>query len=153
MDKFAVNDEIEQAFREGYKKGLLAAETDKTKHNEKYYIRLRGKIPSLNEYIGACRTNAHVGARMKSDVEEMIILQLAPLKPITSPVIIHFLWHELTRRRDKDNVAAGKKFILDALQKSGKLINDNNRYIQGFTDKFDYESEYGCTITIEVVAE
>lgn len=149
--EFKVNDKVEQAFREGW--AAHAAEMNKNRFDKKYCINIRGKIPSLNEYIGACRTNAHAGARMKSDIEEMIILQLAHLKPITSPVIIHFLWHERTRRRDKDNVAAGKKFILDALQKSGKLINDNNNYIKGFTDQFEYGGEYGCTITIEAVEE
>lgn len=149
--EFKVKDEVEQAFREGW--AAHAAEMNKNRFDKGYSINIRGKIPSLNEYIGACRTNAHAGARMKSDIEEMIILQLAHLKPITSPVIIHFLWHERTRRRDKDNVAAGKKFILDALQKSGKLINDNNYYIKGFTDRFEYGGEYGCTITIETVAE
>lgn len=156
MDKFEVIDEIEQAFREGYIKGYADCKEKeikvyKIKQADK--IEIKGKLPSLNEYIGACRTNAHVGARMKADIEQMIMLQLAPMKPIASPVIIHFLWHERTRRRDKDNVAAGKKFILDAMQKSGKLINDNNKYIQGFTDKFEYGGEYGVTITIEAVRE
>ena len=42
-------------------------------------------------------------------------------------------------KRDKDNVAFAKKYILDALQKSGILPNDNNKYIAGFIDTFVYE--------------
>lgn len=116
-------------------------------------VRIRGKLPSLNEYISACRTNPHAGAKLKKETENLIIIQLGRMKPITSPVIIHFEWHEKTRRRDKDNVAAGKKFILDAMQRSGKLINDNNKYIAGFTDRFTYGGDYGVTISIERVED
>ena len=156
---FEVNDEIEQAFREGYNQGWEECKKDYYGNEtvdisgEIQVIKIQGKLPSLNEYIEACRTNYGKGSRIKKEIESPIILQLARMKPITSPVIIHFLWHERTRRRDKDNVAAGKKFILDAMQKSGKLINDNNNYIKGFTDRYEYGGEYGCTITIEVVAE
>lgn len=156
--EFKINDEIEQAFREGFNEGWNACKVesmqDAINPRKTSEIKITGKLPSLNEYIEACRTNYGKGSRIKKEVESPIILQLAKMKPITSPVIIHFLWHERTRRRDKDNVAAGKKFILDAMQKSGKLINDNNHYIKGFTDKFEYGcGEYGCTITIEAVTE
>lgn len=144
-------DEIEQAWRAGYLHGLTSA------HQKRLYsaltaqkIKIVGKMPSLNEYIEACRRNAHCGARLKSNVEAGIIPQLAKLKKIEKPVHIIFIWHEVNKRRDKDNVAAAKKFILDALQKSGKLINDNNNYIIGFTDKFDYTAtENAVTLIIE----
>ena len=112
-------------------------------------IHITGKIPSANEYIGACRTNAHVGARMKADIERMIMIQLIRMKPIEEPIYLEFTWHERTRRRDKDNVAFGKKFVLDAMQKCGKLPNDNNAYIIGFSDRFDYDNgDYGVTVKI-----
>ena len=117
-------------------------------------IKIVGKLPSLNEYIEACRRNPHCGAKMKASTEAAIIPQLAKLPKIDKPVHISFIWHEANKRRDKDNVAAGKKFILDALQKAGKLINDNNDYIAGFTDRFEYGGkEYGCTLIIEGVRE
>jgi Holliday junction resolvase RusA-like endonuclease len=144
MDKttdFKPADEIEQAWRAGYLQGLTSA------HQKRLYsaqtaqtaqkIKIVGKMPSLNEYIEACRRNAHCGARLKSNVEAGIIPQLAKLKKIEKPVHITFIWHEINKRRDKDNVAAAKKFILDALQKAGKLINDNNDYIAGFTDRLN----------------
>ena len=117
-------------------------------------IKIVGKLPSLNEYIEACRRNPHCGAKMKASTEAAIIPQLAKLPKIDKPIHISFIWHEANKRRDKDNVAAGKKFILDALQKAGKLINDSNDYIAGFTDRFDYNGkEYGCTLIIEGARE
>ena len=145
MKDFTINDEIEQAFRQGLNAGKRLNITDA--------VKIRGKLPSLNEYIAACRTSPHVGAKLKQETEDLIIIQLGKMKPITSPAFIHFVWHEKTRRRDKDNVAAGKKFILDAMQRAGKLINDNNKYIAGFTDRFTYGKDYGVTITVEAVEE
>lgn len=112
-------------------------------------VTIRGKLPTCNEYIDACRTNRYTGAKMKQEAETAILWQLGRLQQITAPVIIHFTWHEKTRRRDKDNVAFAKKFVLDALQKSGKLPNDNNRFIAGFSDAFTYGTDYGVTIEVE----
>lgn len=151
MIQFSFDDTTEQAWRAGYLHGLASA-AKKRKETKKaaQKIKIVGKIPSLNEYIEACRRNAHCGARLKYKIEAGIIPQLAKLKKIENPVHITFIWHEVDKRRDKDNVSAGKKFILDAMQKSGKLINDNNKYIAGFTDKFDYTAkENAVTLIIE----
>ena len=146
-----INDEIEQAYREGYEAGRASAAIEGNRYRELDRVTIKGKLPSLNEYIAACRTNPHAGATMKRKVEEQIMWQIRKMKPITRPVIIFFHWHEKNRRRDKDNVAAGKKFILDAMQKAGKLVNDDNRYIKGFGDIFDYGNpDNSVTISVEV---
>ena len=153
-NEFKPRDEIEQAWRAGYLQGLAKAESrkrEKSKPADPFItVKICGKLPSLNEYIEACRRNPHCGAKMKANTEAVIIPQLAKLPKIDKPVHISFIWQEANKRRDKDNVAAGKKFILDALQKASKLINDNNDYIAGFTDRFEYGGkEYGCTLIIE----
>ena len=114
---------------------------------------IRGKLPSLNEYIDACRRNKYAGAKMKHEAERLIIAQIGRMKPITQRSVIVFTWHEKTRQRDPDNVAAAKKFVLDALQRAGKLPNDNSQYIAGFTDCFVYGKEYGVTIEVEPITE
>lgn len=43
--------------------------------------------------------------------------------------------------------------MFDALQKAGKLENDNNDYITGFSDEFSYGEEYGVEIIIEEAGE
>ena len=155
MDNTSVNDEVEQAFRHdleiGFRRGVEACKREGFGKYRGNTVEIKGKLPSLNEYIDACRTNRQMGAKLKQETEQFIIIQLRRMKPITSPVILHFKWHEKNRRRDKDNVAAGKKFILDAMQKAGKLVNDNNKYIAGFTDRFTYGDDYGVTVTVEAV--
>ena len=54
------------------------------------------------------------------------------------PIKIHFTWVEGNKRRDLDNCAFAKKFILDAMVKYGKLKDDNRNYVYAFTDSFEY---------------
>ncbi len=108
------------------------------------------RLPSLNEYTDKCRGNRYGGASCKKAVEHDIMLILGTRHfLIASPVDITFIWHEPNKRRDKDNVAFAKKFILDAPQKSGRLKNDNNKYIHGFTDRFVYDGSEGVEVWIE----
>lgn len=97
-----------------------------------------GRLPALNDYTKACRTNPHVGAKMKKDTEEMIrwYILAAHLTPADGPVFVWFTWYEKDERRDPDNVAFGKKFIFDALVAAGILKNDNRKNVRGFQDEF-----------------
>lgn len=54
-------------------------------------------------------------------------------KPSTA-VMVRFEWHERTKKRDADNIASAKKFILDALVKMGVLADDSRKYVKGFYD-------------------
>lgn len=107
------------------------------------------KLCSLNEYINVCRANRYQAANFKREVEEVIgwaIKQAqakGELKPIDEPCRVYFEWHEKTAKRDCDNIASAKKFILDAMQKNEIIKNDNQKYIKGFTDTFvKSESDY-----------
>lgn len=98
------------------------------------------RLPSLNDYIYDCRGNKYGAAKGKKDVENKILWILKNVRQkVNKPVVIKFVWYEKTMKRDKDNVAFAKKYILDSLQKSGILPNDNNKYIAGFIDTFVYE--------------
>ena len=104
------------------------------------YFVIDDKLPSLNDYINVCRRNKYNGAKFKKDVENLILIYIRNatvkkiLTPTDKPVIVHFEWHEKTKRRDADNIASAKKYILDAMQKAGIIPNDNRKYVKGFTD-------------------
>jgi Holliday junction resolvase RusA-like endonuclease len=101
-----------------------------------YTAIIDSKLPSLNDYIRECRANRYSGAEMKKTTEQLISCYIRRLPRFEVPVIITFRWIEENNRRDLDNVAFAKKFILDALVKSGKLKDDNRRYVIGFRDEF-----------------
>ena len=109
------------------------------------------KFPSLNDYVFACRSNKFAGASMKKKIQKDIAPYIQPIPFCDRPVRIHFLWIEKTKRRDYDNVAFAKKFILDALQENGKLENDNRKWVRGFSDDFKYGDETKVIITIREV--
>ena len=57
------------------------------------------------------------------------------------PVVVSIEWYEPNRRRDLDNVASAKKFILDGLVRAGVLANDGQRHVTGFADTFHVDRE------------
>lgn len=109
------------------------------------------KLPSLNDYINSCRGNRYAGANMKKEVEADIGWYINQLPKFNKPIKINFTWVEKNKKRDLDNVCFAKKFILDALQKSGKLENDNRRWVTGFTDSFELGEDYKVILEIEEV--
>lgn len=52
------------------------------------------------------------------------------------PVMIHINWIERDRRRDRDNIRSGAKFILDALVKTRRIVNDSQRWVTELTDSY-----------------
>ncbi len=109
------------------------------------------KVPSLNEYIDACRTNYHVGNRMKKEVQSDMGYFINQLPTFKKPIKIHFTWVEANAKRDYDNICYAKKFVLDALQQCGKLKNDNRKWVTGFTDSFAVGDDYKVILEIEEV--
>jgi Holliday junction resolvase RusA-like endonuclease len=114
----------------------------------KYEINM--KLPSLNDYIRVCRCNKYQAAKFKADIEQEIGLFLAKMSKQTNPIKLHFNWIEGNKKRDLDNVAFAKKFILDAMQKYGKLENDNRKYVKGFTDNFSYSTDGKFKVEVEI---
>ena len=107
------------------------------------------KLPSLNDYIKVCRSNKFQAAKYKRDIEQQIGLFLTKMPKYEKPIKIHFTWIEGNKKRDLDNICFAKKFILDAMQKYGKLENDNRNYVYAFTDSFEYGKETKVILEIE----
>ena len=102
-------------------------------------LTIEGRLPGLNEYTGACRSNKYIGAKMKKETEELIGWYIkAQLKDthFDAPVGLVFRWYETNKKRDLDNIAFAKKFILDALVKNGIIKTDGWKGVAGFTDEF-----------------
>lgn len=107
-----------------------------------YKLVIDGKLPNLNDYTRANRTvnrGYSLGSKMKKETEEIISFYIMrDLKGIhfDKKVKIDFKWYEENKKRDIDNVAFGKKFILDALVRNGIIQTDGWRGVAGFTDSF-----------------
>ena len=116
-----------------------------------YKCEIPMKLPSLNEYVNVCRTNAYMASKFKKDLERDIGIFIEKLPRFMNPVEIHFHWIEGNKRRDLDNICFAKKFILDAMVKEGKLKDDNRKCVTAFTDTFSYDTETKVILEIKEV--
>lgn len=122
-------------------------------------FKVAARLPSLNDYINACRTHWATGAKMKQETEELIIwaiksAQAAGLcRPVSRPVEIDFVWYEKSRKRDLDNIYSAKKYILDAMQTAGIIKNDSRAYVVGLHDHIIEGGTDGVEVRIYEVIE
>ena len=95
-----------------------------------------GRLPSLNDYVLANRSNRYAGASMKKRNEQMI--DKAILKAIDGgflrmvnkyPITLKIAWYEPNKRRDVDNITFAVKFIQDALVKADVIEDDSQNFI------------------------
>lgn len=105
-----------------------------------YKLTILGRLPGLNEYTAANRTNPHKGGKMKKDAEETIIWQIRQQLRgvhIKQPVILKYDFYEPNKRRDLDNISSfAHKVIQDSLVKTGVLKNDGWNEITSYLDQF-----------------
>ena len=110
-------------------------------------IKIPFQLPTLNEMIAWSGSimNHRSGKRFtsynkeKRELEENLVTLMRPLSaedPIPHPAEIACHWIRGNRRHDPDNIAAGKKYILDSLKEAGILTNDGWAQIAGFEDSF-----------------
>ena len=84
------------------------------------------------------------GAVKKSETEYVAwSCKKQPLEKITCfPVYISFHWYCKNEKKDLDNVAFSKKFVLDGMVMAGVLPNDSRKYVAGFRDNFHLDKDF-----------
>ena len=107
----------------------------------KYSFTIEGRLKGLNELIDANRRSLKAGAKLKREEQATVYWyikqQLPKVKIEDSEIIdIEIIWIEENIKRDKDNVASGKKYILDAMQEANLIVNDNWKHVRNITDVF-----------------
>ncbi len=115
---------------------------------------IEGGFPSLNDYIRAERGSLYAANAMKRECTDLAAwsARKARMPRFSKPVTVRFRWVERNRRRDLDNVAFAKKFVLDGLVAAQVIGNDTPQYVRGFTDSFAYDSA-SPRIEVEVTDE
>lgn len=107
-----------------------------------------GPLPNLNDMLAARGSNfqgnkGNSFARMKKEWESLIVeIILAAKIKRRDRVWVAFEWREKDRRRDPDNIAAAKKFILDAMVTAGVIENDGWKQISGWSDRFSIDKKH-----------
>lgn len=112
-----------------------------------------GPLPGLNEMLASAKGAGGTGRRYSSLKKTWTEAVWATVKsnrvrPVARATI-EFVWVERDRRRNPDNVASAKKFILDGLVMAKVLRNDGWGEIAGWSDKFLDVGVPGVHVTLE----
>lgn len=122
---------------------------------------VKGKLPSRNEEIQANRTHWSAGAKIKTYAQSVVCWSIksaissGDLKTVTEPIEVFIEWHG-SKRKDVDNIQSSTKYILDALQETGILPSDSQKWVKQVwqkvvPDREDYVvvemSERGWSLT------
>lgn len=96
-----------------------------------------GSLPSLNQTLKIPKYRfgqAKRRRRVKYHVGSWIMVARIP--KFMGPVKIHMNWIEKDWRRDRDNIRAGAKPILDALVIQERIVNDTRKWVVDLTDSY-----------------
>src|SRR5258708_1814548 len=101
-------------------------------------IVLEGELPDLNQYIKSVANNRYGGGKVKREATESIAWKVKKYRnhKLKTPFFIEFHWYCKNKKKDKDNIAFAKKFILDGLQMGEIIPQDTWNVIDGFSDHF-----------------
>lgn len=115
----------------------------------------------LNTYINHERGNKYKGASLKKVNTNYVAwitannLNARKLEKYSKndKLEFNFTWYLTNRKRDPDNVAFAKKFIMDGFVSAGLIPNDGAKNVIRFTDDFVYGKILGCLIKIKKAEE
>lgn len=105
-------------------------------------IKIDYKLHNWNEIISANRNNKYVGAKQKKkEMKDLRLFFLNVPKITKYPIKIKCTWHVKNMASDLDNKSL--KSVLDTMQDTGILENDNCKHINEIIykvekDKKDY---------------
>ena len=101
---------------------------------EQVIVSIPHRFVSLNDYINAERTNRYMAAKIKKSETAIAKEAFSRLPSINKLYTVRFTWFVKDKRRDLDNIAFAKKYILDGAVDAGFIPGDNMKYIIGFED-------------------
>lgn len=92
----------------------------------KQELTLAYKLPGMNEIIAANRNSKFDGGSQKAHWTDTVAKEckIQRIKPFKHQINTKFIWTCKNKKRDKDNIIAGQKFVFDGLIKAGIIPND-----------------------------
>jgi hypothetical protein len=109
-----------------------------------------GEFVSLNEYINRERGHWSKAAQTKKAETMAVYYDLIGKLPIEDyPVKVEFHWSCKDDKKDPDNIAFAKKFILDGMVEARVLAGDTWKHIRGLEDFFKVNpKDVGVTVVV-----
>lgn len=100
-------------------------------------VQIDFRFTELNKYINAERGNKYAAAEIKENETQVARLAFCNEKPAQGlPLELTFKWYCTDMRRNPDNIAFAKKFIIDGMVAAGYIENDGWKQIGTLRDEF-----------------
>lgn len=114
-------------------------------------------LTSMNAYSDAQRTHWTKGHKVKKNNTYICMMHVkkAMSEGVTfnTPCKLKFTWIVPNKKKDADNIASAKKFILDGMQQAKLIENDNLNHIIGFEDVFIVDKNRTSEVIIEAIGD
>lgn len=96
------------------------------------------KFENINQYVNECRTNCYIANKTKQRETQLSALAFSTIPKFEKyPIELIFNWHMKSKIADLDGRLA--KNIIDGLVASGKIPDDNVKYIQKITHIYIFD--------------
>ena len=101
-----------------------------------------GELPTMNEIIDASKQHWAKYKQMKDNYQARVEFYAKNQGiPFFERLDLEIIYYRKNRMYDPDNIVAGKKFILDGLQKVGCIKNDGWKEINSFKETWKIDEE------------
>ena len=114
-------------------------------------ITIPGELPSMNEIIKIAKRSPYAYSKLKKDNTYICTLVFRKL-PKMKRVRLKITYYAKDKRKDPDNIAVAKKFILDGLVNAGVIKNDGWDEMAGWEEEFKVDKK-NPRIEIEIKEE
>ena len=105
-------------------------------------IVIPGEMPGMNEIIAASKLHHNRYNDMKKiNTEKVTWIAKSKIKKQFKKIDLEIRWICKNRRKDKDNIMAGAKFILDGLVQANVIENDGWNQIGDIVHKFEVDKD------------
>ncbi|KNE22465.1 Holliday junction resolvase [Virgibacillus pantothenticus] len=112
-------------------------------------LTIPGDMPDFNNIIKVSKSHPMAYANLKKQYTDLTMLYARNL-PFIDKANLNFIWYCKNKRKDKDNIMTGQKFIIDGLVKAGVLKNDGWAQIGDLNHSFEVDK---YNPRIEVILE
>ncbi|BFN03887.1 RusA family crossover junction endodeoxyribonuclease [Clostridium tetani] len=99
-----------------------------------------GELPDLNKIINVSKRHYMAYRNLKKEYTDLITL-LARGKGQFERIDLDITWYCKNKRKDKDNIAVGIKFILDGLVEAKVIKNDGWKEVNNFKHTFKVDKD------------
>jgi len=105
------------------------------------HFTIQGELPSMNEIVKAAKSHYGNYSKMKKKWTGYVALCCGKLPAIPKDAFFSITYYCSSKRKDKDNISAAKKFIFDGLVTAKKMDNDGWAEIDGWEETFSIDKK------------